>query len=197
MDQLTLKQKIDCFLFRRIVEVFYPQYYRPKYGYRTYFKTLKVYFFYQKILRVNGGVKWPVHRTSLVLSPEKIKKGYMCDPGDNLGNYIQASNGIEFGNNVELGPGVKIISSNHEFEDFSKIKKSVPIKIGSNVWIGANSVVLPGVSIGDNVIIGAGSIVTKNIPSNSISIGNPSRVVKENKDHIDTSIIILNKKYNV
>ena len=53
------------------------------------------------------------------------------------------------------------------------------IKVGNNVWIGGNVVVLPGVTIGDNVVIGAGSIVNKDIPSNSVAVGNPCHVVKK------------------
>lgn len=53
-----------------------------------------------------------------------------------------------------------------------------PIKVGNNVWIGGNVVVLPGVTIGDNVVIGAGSVVNKDIPSNSVAVGNPCKVIK-------------------
>ena len=53
------------------------------------------------------------------------------------------------------------------------------IKIGNNVWIGGNVVVLPGVTIGDNVTIGAGSVVNKDIESNSIAVGNPCKVIKK------------------
>ena len=53
-----------------------------------------------------------------------------------------------------------------------------PIKVGNNVWIGGNVVVLPGVTIGDNVVIGAGSIVNKSIPPNSVAVGNPCKVIK-------------------
>ena len=56
---------------------------------------------------------------------------------------------------------------------------SLPIRIGNNVWIGAHSVVLPGVTIGDNVVIGAGSIVTRDIPANTVAVGNPFRVMRE------------------
>lgn len=63
------------------------------------------------------------------------------------------------------------------------------IKIGNNVHIGINSIIMPGVTIGDNVIIGCGSVVTKNIPSNSVAVGVPARVIetieeyyKKNKD---------------
>ena len=53
-----------------------------------------------------------------------------------------------------------------------------PVTIGHNVWIGGDVVILPGVTIGDNVTIGAGSVVTKDIPSRTIAVGNPCRVIK-------------------
>ena len=172
-------EKNDYFLFGFLIKWGYPQYIRPKYGYQKYYILFFHYLIPQKIFRLNPKVAWPVHFTSKVLSPEKITKGNNCDPGDNLNNYIQANNGIVFGDNVELGPGVKVISANHSMDDFSQHVKNQPIIIGSNVWIGANSVILPGVSIGDKVIIGAGSIVTKSIPSNSVAVGNPCKRIKD------------------
>lgn len=53
-----------------------------------------------------------------------------------------------------------------------------PVTIGDNVWIGANTSILPGVTIGDHVVIGAGSVVTKDIPANSLAVGNPCHVVR-------------------
>ena len=54
-----------------------------------------------------------------------------------------------------------------------------PVKIGHNVWIGGNVVILPGVTIGDNCTIGAGSVVTRDIPSSTLSAGNPCRVIRK------------------
>jgi len=54
-----------------------------------------------------------------------------------------------------------------------------PVVIGNDVWIGCNSIVLRGVHIGDNSIVGAGSVVTKNIPANSLAVGNPARCIRE------------------
>ena len=140
-------------------------------------------------------VKWTGHFTSKVLAPENITKGILCDPGDNLNNYIQANNGIVFGSNVELGPGVSIISSNHKSDNFREHIKTSPITIGNNVWIGASATILPGVSIGNNVLIGANSVVTKNIPDNSIAVGNPCKVIKKKESYNENyNQLIFNKK---
>ena len=110
--------------------------------------------------------------------------GKMCSPGSNVNQYIQANQEIIMGDNVLMGPGSKIISANHDPQDFTKHIHSEPIKIGSNVWIGADAIILPGVTIGDNVIIGAGSIVTKDIPSDSIAAGNPCKVLKTKEKYL-------------
>lgn len=188
-----IQKIIEYQILERINNFFYPAYYRPKYGYILPHILFFKYVIPQKILRINSHVKWPVHFTSVVYSPEKITKGICCDPGDTPNMYVQANNGIIFGNNIEFGPGTKIISSNHHPDNYSKHIKNKPILIGNNVWIGADSVILPGVEIGDNVIIGAGSIVTKNIPSNSIAVGNPCQVIKKKNPYQEN---FSNKLFN-
>ena len=89
---------------------------------------------------------------------------------------------IFVGNNVMFGPNVTVSAGTHPIHPELRSKQAqynIPIHIGNNVWIGANSVILPGVNIGDNSVIGAGSIVTKDIPSNVIAVGNPCRVLRE------------------
>lgn len=188
-------EKLDFVLFGYIVNYFYPEYFRPKYGYEKYYILFFHFLIPQKLFRLNPTTSWPVHFTSKVIGAEKIKKGIICDPGDNPGIYIQANNEIIIGSNVGFGAGTKIISSNHSHDNHSKHDLAPPIIIGNNVFIGANSVILPSVNIGDNVVIGAGSIVTKNIPSNSIAVGNPCKVIKTKDAYIeDFSKIIFNKK---
>ena len=188
-------EKIDFFLFGWIINCAYPEYYRPKHGYQRYYILFFHYLIPQKLFRLNPKVRWPVHFTSKVLAAENIKKGILCDPGDNNNNYIQANNGIIFGSNIELGPGVSIISSNHKANNLREHTKEKPITIGNNVWIGANSTVLPKVSIGDNVIIGANSLVNKDIPSNSVAVGNPCKIIKQKEPYTeDLSAIIFNKQ---
>lgn len=188
-------KKLDFLLFSWIIHLFYPEYYRPKYNYQRYYILFFHYLIPQKLFRLNPKVKWPVHFTSKVLAPENIIKGVLCDPGDNHNNYIQANNGITFGSNIELGPGVSIISSNHKSDNLRAHKIGKRITIGSNVWIGANSTILPEVNIGNNVIIGANSLVNKDIPDNSIAVGNPCKVIKQkDKYSEDLSKIIFNRK---
>ncbi|MGK0388965.1 MAG: acetyltransferase-like isoleucine patch superfamily enzyme [Maribacter sp.] len=198
MKKISYIEKIDFWIFGTIINWCYPLYFRPRYGYVRYYTLFLECLLPSKILRLNKNVKWPVHFTSRVVGADFITKGFMCDPGDNLHNYIQANNGIHFGSNIELGPGVQIISSNHDPNDLRKIQKGKPIIIGNNVWIGGNSIVLPEVKIGDNVIIGAGSVVTKDIPSNSIAVGNPCKVIKQKPLlEMDFSAIIFNRKLSL
>jgi acetyltransferase-like isoleucine patch superfamily enzyme len=93
---------------------------------------------------------------------------------------------IELGNNVTITSGVKFLTHDGSmclFQDFKGRRFSYnKISIGNNVFIGVNSIIMPGVVIGNNVIIGAGSVVTKSIPDNYIVGGNPARFLKRFKD---------------
>jgi acetyltransferase-like isoleucine patch superfamily enzyme len=100
---------------------------------------------------------------------------------------IDGSGGLEIGSKVSISSGVHIYTHDStEYRQHDLVKdliegthiKRAPVKIGSNVQIGANSIIAPGVTIGDNVIIGALSFVNKDIPSNSIAVGTPCKVIK-------------------
>ena len=89
---------------------------------------------------------------------------------------------IYVGDNVMIGPNVTISAGTHPVHSELRRKQAqynLSITIGSNVWIGANSVILPGVRIGDNTVIGAGSVVTRDIPANVVAVGSPCRVLRE------------------
>lgn len=190
-----IKKIIEYQIFHPINNFFYPQYYRQKYDYLLPHVLFFTYTLPQKIFRINGKVPWPVHFTSEIRNYPKIQKGILCDPGDNPNIYIQANNGIIIGHNVGFGAGTSLISSNHNHNNHSLHDECAPIIIGNNVFVGTNSVILPGVNIGDNVVIGAGSIVTKNIPSNSIAVGNPCKVIKEKEPYTeDFTKIVFNRK---
>ncbi|WP_440888341.1 sugar O-acetyltransferase [Vibrio sp. WZ-1] len=93
---------------------------------------------------------------------------------------------IYIGDHVMIGPNVTIATAGHPIDpDLRRdvAQFNIPVHIGNNVWIGANSVVLPGVRIGANSVIGAGSVVTKDIPANVVAVGNPCRVLREIGQH--------------
>lgn len=99
---------------------------------------------------------------------------------------IVATKRIEIGSNVMIGGGVTIIDSDFHSSDYNdwfterdeKNMASKEVKIGNNVFIGMNSIILKGVSIGDGAMIAAGSVVSKNIPMNEVWGGNPAKFIK-------------------
>ena len=88
---------------------------------------------------------------------------------------------MTIGDDCFVGPNVSIYTACHStdpVERNTRCEWARPVTIGDNVWIGGSVTILPGVTIGDNVTIGAGSVVTHDIPSNTIAVGNPCRVIK-------------------
>ena len=93
---------------------------------------------------------------------------------------------IYVGDKTMIGPNVTIATAGHPIQPtlrYLEMQYNIDVHIGKNVWIGAGSVILPGVTIGDNTVIGAGSIVTKDIPSNVVAVGNPCHVMREIGEH--------------
>ena len=94
---------------------------------------------------------------------------------------------ITIESNVLIGPGVHMYTNNHEFSNptvpiiaqgYPLPSASDSIRIHKGCWIGAGAIILPGVEVGENAVIGAGSVVTKSVPSHSVSVGIPARVIK-------------------
>lgn len=93
---------------------------------------------------------------------------------------------IYVGSHTLFGPNVVLATAGHPMmPELRKhgIQYNMPIHIGENCWLGVGVIVVPGVTIGDNVVIGASSVVTKDIPSNSVAMGTPCRVVRQINDH--------------
>lgn len=105
---------------------------------------------------------------------------------------------LKIGNNVKL-VGTKILT--HDASPQLFLKKDCVrlgrVEIGDNVFVGLNSIILPNVRIGNNVIIGAGSIVTRDIPDNSVAVGNPARVIESIEQYIDKTNRLISDEENV
>ncbi|GGA65156.1 acyltransferase [Ornithinibacillus halotolerans] len=132
----------------------------------------------------------PTVRAEAIRKMNRVKMGYGCSVYDNV-SFGSEPYLIEIGNNVRITKGVNFIThdggvwvlrNNGLLENADIFGK---IKIGSNVHIGINSVIMPNVTIGDNVIIGVGAVVTKDIPSNSVAVGVPARVIKSVNDYYE------------
>ena len=88
---------------------------------------------------------------------------------------------VTIGSNVFFAPGVQLYTATHplDAELRKTLENALPITIGDDCWIGGNTVICPGITIGNGCVIGAGSVVTKNIPDNSLAVGNPAKVIRK------------------
>lgn len=110
-----------------------------------------------------------------------IKRGFVIGKNCKLGSCIIDPSHcfhITIGDNVTFGPGVHVLAHDASTKIFLDYTRVANVRIGNNVFIGAHSIVMPGVNIGDNVVVGAGSVVTRSIPSNSVAVGVPAKVIK-------------------
>ena len=107
-----------------------------------------------------------------------------------LGNYVYANfnltlvddGNIDIGDNVMFAPNVTVITATHPVLPALREKGlqfNVDVKICPNVWIGAGAIIMPGITVGENSVVGAGSVVTKDVPPNTVVVGNPARVLRE------------------
>jgi len=88
---------------------------------------------------------------------------------------------IYVGDYTMFGPNVIVATAGHPIHPQLRkrgLQYNASVRIGTNCWLGAGVIVLPGVTIGDNVVVGAGSVVTKDLPSNVVAVGNPCRVLR-------------------
>jgi acetyltransferase-like isoleucine patch superfamily enzyme len=87
------------------------------------------------------------------------------------------------GSHVNLAQGITVTALNHNFEDASKRIdeqgiSTKPVVIGDDVWIGANAVILPGVTVGSHCVVAAGAVVTKDVPDHTLVGGVPAKIIK-------------------
>ncbi len=137
------------------------------------------------IIRCNKGKNVKFRPDCTLLNPERIYIGNNSEIG--MRNVLwggKEDSILKIGDNVMIGPSVKIIAFNHGMDigtipmvDQASIDKD--IIIGNDVWIGANVVITAGCTIGNGVVIAAGSVVTSNIEDNIICGGIPAKVIKK------------------
>ena len=119
-----------------------------------------------------------------------VEAPFFCDYGDNirLGARAYLNTGCVFldaaaitlGDDVQLGPRVQLLTSDHPRDAAQRaggLESARPISIGARAWLGGGVIVLPGVQIGHDTIIGAGSVVTRSVPPGVVAAGNPCRVI--------------------
>lgn len=124
--------------------------------------------------------------TFLIEQPFYCDYGYNIEIGENffanMNCVILDGAKVRFGDNVFIAPSCGFYTAGHPLDVKQRnegLEYAYPITVGNNVWIGAQCIILPGVTIGDNSVIGAGSVVTHDIPSGVLAVGNPCRVLRE------------------
>ena len=101
-----------------------------------------------------------------------------------IGIHCTVIGPVSIGSHVNLAQGIVVTALNHNYDDSTlRIDQqgvsTKPVVIGDDVWIGANAVILPGVTIGRHVVVAAGAVVTKDVPEYSIVAGVPAKVIKK------------------
>jgi acetyltransferase-like isoleucine patch superfamily enzyme len=125
----------------------------------------------------------PVDETVTVFPPFYSDFGKNISLGKrvfiNSGCKFQDQGGVVIGDDCLIGHNTVLATLNHDLDPSRRADMHpAPITIGRNVWIGANAIVLPGVTIGDNAVVAAASVVTKDVPADAIVVGSPARVLR-------------------
>jgi maltose O-acetyltransferase len=120
-----------------------------------------------------------------------IEPPFFCDYGTqitlgadvfiNVNCVFLDCNTITIGAQTQIGPAVQLYTAAHPLDAAERVSGAEfarPIRIGSRVWIGGGTIVLPGVDIGDDTVVGAGSVVAKSLPHGVVAVGNPCRIVR-------------------
>jgi len=120
-----------------------------------------------------------------------IEPPFYCSYGQNIyiGDHVFLNvlctildgNAVHIGHHVMIGPAVQIYTAAHHLQAETRIQGwevAKPIVIEENVWVGGGAILLPGVRIGRNAVVGAGAVVSRDVPANTVVVGNPAKVIR-------------------
>ena len=177
-----IKKFFKSFSIKQIVVLFLEEYVAWIFRYIPGFEGFVLRYLFYKVLCKK------IQPFPFIFPGVFLQHSYGIEAGRNLnmnrGVHIYGRGGIKFGDYVLIGPNVVITSSQHRY-DIKGVPilfqghETKPVAIGNDVWIGANAVILPGVTVGDGTIIGAGAIVTSDTDPYSIIGGVPARKIGE------------------
>jgi acetyltransferase-like isoleucine patch superfamily enzyme len=158
----------------------------PLTHFRLYFPSLMRKLCEKKFKKFGRGAEFRPGAYAIACSKISLGDKVVIRPGTMLfADARPNGQGIVIEDDVMLGSGVHIYCQNHRFDDPHKplieqgYYDSQEIVLKRGCWIGANAIILPGVTVGQNSVVGAGSIVTKSVPDRVVVAGNPARVIKE------------------
>jgi acetyltransferase-like isoleucine patch superfamily enzyme len=148
----------------------------PRFRFMNFIKSLYLRFFF----KANIGARPVFYPDVWIFTGRNLTVGDDVDFAK--GVLITTDGGVDIGHRVLIGYGTQILSSNHAVPSgrgriFNAGHVKKPVCIGNDVWLGANCIILPGVTIGEGAIVAAGSVVTKDVPSFSVVAGVPSKVI--------------------
>lgn len=124
-----------------------------------------------------SGLKTRLRSPVIIYHASSISVGNFVDIGENV--VLRGAGGIAIGDRVLIAAGAVITTVGHPLElPRWGITVTKPVKIGDDVWIGANAVILPGVSIGSGSIVGAGAVVSRDVPAETVVVGVPARAIR-------------------
>ena len=154
-------------------------------------------------MKITNALKDLVRRlTGEIPTATLVARGMKVGDGFNRqqGCYIDPTHCflIEIGNNVTFSIRVTVMAHDASTKKILGYTKIGRVTVGDNVFVGANTTILPGVHIGNNVVIGAGSVVTRSIPDNTVAAGNPAKIIcslEEYRNKWETSERVFDKSY--
>jgi acetyltransferase-like isoleucine patch superfamily enzyme len=156
----------------------------PLTHWRLHFKATMRILCAAKFMRFGSGAEFRAGAYAVCCSKINIGDRVIIRPGSMLfADPREGGASITIENDVMLGSCVHIYVHNHRFDDSTVAVidqgyyQSEPVLIERGAWIGAGSIILPGVTIGRNAVVGAGSVVTKSIPEYSVAAGNPAKII--------------------